>query len=111
MHGYRGQTGRVATDPTARDSSFPQPDAKCRPRGRLISTPRFDRQIRAERCSGRNETDDTRTPFQRDRDRILFTAAFRRLAGVTQVVSSEGGQIFHNRMTPSLEVAEGGGRV
>ena len=74
-------------------------------------TPRFDRQIRAERFSGRNETDDTRTPFQRDRDRILFTAAFRRLAGVTQVVSSEGGQIFHNRMTHSLEVAQVGRRL
>jgi len=67
--------------------------------------------MRANRLSGRNGTGDTRSPFQRDRDRILFTAAFRRLAGVTQVVSSDEGQIFHNRMTHSLEVAQVGRRL
>src|SRR5690606_5410989 len=49
---------------------------------------------------------DNRTPGQRDRDRILYSEAFRRLAGVTQVVSPEEGHIFHNRLTHTLEVAQ-----
>jgi len=68
--------------------------------------------LRPNRLSGRNGTPaDNRSPFQRDRDRILFTSAFRRLAGVTQVVNSEEGQIFHNRLTHSLEVAQIGRRL
>src|SRR4051794_9312172 len=49
-----------------------------------------------------------RSPWQRDRDRILYTSAFRRLSGVTQVASAAEGTIFHNRMTHSLEVAQVG---
>lgn len=45
-------------------------------------------------------------PFQIDRDRILYSNAFRRLAGVTQVVSPGEGEIFHNRLTHSLKVAQ-----
>jgi dGTPase len=48
---------------------------------------------------------------ERDRDRILYTSAFRRLAGVTQVVSPTEGHIFHNRMTHTLEVAQIGRRL
>ena len=54
---------------------------------------------------------DTRNPFQRDRDRILYTSAFRRLAWVTQVVSSEEGVPFHNRLSHTLEVAQIGRRL
>jgi len=50
--------------------------------------------------------DGSRTPFQRDRDAILYSTAFRRLAGVTQVVSPVEGQIYHNRLTHTLEVAQ-----
>lgn len=49
---------------------------------------------------------DNRFDGQRDRDRILYTSAFRRLAGVTQVVSAHEGHVFHNRLTHSLEVAQ-----
>jgi dGTPase len=47
-----------------------------------------------------------RTPFQRDRDAILYSTAFRRLAGVTQVVAPGEGHVYHNRLTHTLEVAQ-----
>ena len=62
---------------------------------------------RAARKSGAaHPADDLRSAFQRDRDRILYAPAFRRLAGVTQVASASEGHIFHNRLTHSLEVAQ-----
>ncbi len=53
-----------------------------------------------------DQAKDPRQPFQIDRDRILYSNAFRRLAGVTQVVSPGEGEIFHNRLTHSLKVAQ-----
>lgn len=52
------------------------------------------------------ELQDNRSPFQRDRDRILYSSAFRRLAGVTQVVAATEGHRFHNRLTHTLKVAQ-----
>jgi dGTPase len=49
---------------------------------------------------------DRRTSFQVDRDRILYSSAFRRLAQVTQVVTAQEGHVFHNRLTHSLKVAQ-----
>lgn len=49
---------------------------------------------------------DYRSPAQIDRDRILYTPAFSRLAEITQVVSADRGYIFHNRLTHSLKVAQ-----
>ena len=49
---------------------------------------------------------DGRTPFQRDRDRILYAGAFARLAEITRVVSPEHGHVFHNRLTHSLKVGQ-----
>jgi dGTPase len=54
---------------------------------------------------------DDRTPAQRDRDRILYSSSFRRLAEVTQVVSANSGYVFHNRLTHSLQVAQVGRRL
>jgi dGTPase len=51
-----------------------------------------------------------RSPAQRDRDRILYSAAFARLAYVTQVTAPESGHSFHNRLTHSLKVAQVGRR-
>lgn len=59
--------------------------------------------------SGRFYTEvtlDKRTHAQRDRDRILYSAAFARLAETTQVTSPERGHIFHNRLTHSLKVGQ-----
>ncbi len=60
---------------------------------------------REDRRSG-DKRSDQRSTGQRDRDRILSAAAFRRLAGVTQVVSPDEGEIFHNRLTHTLKVAQ-----
>ena len=48
---------------------------------------------------------DPRSPGGRDRDRVLYTEEFRRLASVTQVLSGAG-HTYHNRLTHSLEVAQ-----
>lgn len=49
---------------------------------------------------------DSRKSFQVDRDRILYSSAFRRLAQITQVVTAQEGHVFHNRLTHSLKVAQ-----
>lgn len=50
--------------------------------------------------------DQTRFPFQRDRDRILHTQAFRRLKHKTQVFVSGHGDHYRTRITHTLEVAQ-----
>lgn len=50
--------------------------------------------------------DATRFPFQRDRDRILHTQAFRRLKHKTQVFVSGHGDHYRTRITHTLEVAQ-----
>lgn len=49
---------------------------------------------------------DQRTDAERDRDRVLYSAQFARLAEITQVISPEHGYVFHNRLTHSLKVAQ-----
>jgi dGTPase len=64
--------------------------------------------IRSYETGGRlREEDDCtlRTPFQRDRDRILHSKPFRRLKGKTQVFIDPAGDHYRTRMTHTLETS------
>ena len=56
----------------------------------------------------RHQRKDDRTEFQRDYDRLIFSAPFRRLQNKTQVFPLPGSIFVHNRLTHSLEVSSVG---
>src|SRR5215212_7093084 len=64
--------------------------------------------VRSYGGAGRVAADDDcplRTPFQRDRDRIVHCKAFRRLKSKTQVFIAPQGDHFRTRLTHTLEVS------
>lgn len=67
--------------------------------------------VRRSTATSGARDDDVRTPFAKDRDRLLYSSAFRRLAGKSQVVASTEIGPFHTRLTHSLKVAQLGRRL
>ena len=68
---------------------------------KLLSTQRLGMENQPSRS-------DDRTEFQRDYDRLIFSAPFRRLQNKTQVFPLPGSIFVHNRLTHSLEVSSVG---
>ncbi|TXF78942.1 dGTP triphosphohydrolase [Chryseobacterium sp.] len=68
----------------------------------------LNRMFTNQRTGQNAPTAASRTDFQRDFDRIIFSAAFRRLQNKTQVFPLPGSVFVHNRLTHSLEVSSVG---
>src|SRR6202162_5594307 len=68
-----------------------------------------DYAVRVEQSRGRRYPEPAhpyRDDFQRDRDRVIHSRAFRRLEAKTQVFTRRFSDHFRNRLTPTIEVAQ-----
>src|SRR6202020_2793929 len=76
----------------------------------MTSTPLAPYAMRAEESRGRRYPEPPhpyRNDYARDRDRVIHSRAFRRLEAKTQVFTTRYSDHFRNRLTHTLEVAQG----
>ncbi len=64
----------------------------------------FDREIFVNATNGQRAADDYRSVFHQDRDRIMYSPAFRRLQAKTQVFQAGEYDFYRTRLTHSMEV-------
>src|ERR1700722_567031 len=57
------------------------------------------------------ETPNSKVEYAKDNDRVLYSAAFRRLSYVSQVVGPNETGIFHNRLIHSIKVGQVARRI
>ena len=69
------------------------------------------REYLAQRIVEPTKTPRWRSQSQRDHDRLLYSSAFQRLGGITQVSAPELGRPFHTRLTHTLKVAQVARRI
>lgn len=63
---------------------------------------------RSDRFEPESDDEWARSPFERDRDRILYSRELRRLKDVTQVARAGESYLYHDRLSHSLKVAQVG---
>ena len=66
----------------------------------------IERDIRNRQRTAESPSELASYRYSKDYDRLLYSSGFRRLGGVTQVVTSSEVGAFHNRLTHSLKVAQ-----
>ncbi len=71
----------------------------------LLSTKRFTLARNRPEDKSTLETSETRSPYERDYLRILYSDQFRRLSDKTQVFTAPNNSVIHNRLTHTLEVS------
>ena len=92
----------------ARPAARPHPEVRARLEAQeeTLLSPYATRSARTRGRTCPEEEDPMRTAFQRDRDRIIHTKAFRRLKHKTQVFIAPAGDHYRTRLTHTLEVAQ-----
>lgn len=95
-------------DPVSINVAILPDDDRCRKQKYWrISQVGGDRKVSVEHADSEGSAPDYRRSSRRDYDKIIYTSAWRRLAGVTQVVSPDGeDEPLHNRLTHSEKVSQ-----